>query len=660
MTARLMALAIVPLLAATIALHAHTGWTALTSWWLGNVVLAIALGVPGLLVAVKRPDNAIGWLLLAAALTTAVAAAGREYLAFGFLGGNAPGWLWIGWFSDSLYLYAMAVLPLTLMLFPDGLAMSRRARWALLLPLISVLVGTFGSLFGKDEVDVGGRQLRNPAQDWLPQWLATAADSLATLVFFVSLIVAIALLALRYRRSQHEVRLQMKWVVWSGAIAVVELGTEAIPNNTISPYTGSAASALLTSSLCIAILRHRLFDIDLVISRTLMFAALTAFVVAAYLLVVWAAGEALGEPVQVGPGLVGTALVAVAFAPARQRLQRWVDRLMYGERKNPYRVMTQLSQRLDADHGQGELAVVVATLTQALKLPYAGILAPDGSLLAESGRRVGDVVEHSLTYQGSAVGTMLVQPRDGKPGFDRAERQFLADLARQVGAAVHAVRLSADVQASRLRLVNAKEEERRRLRRDLHDGLGPKLAALGLKVDAARVLMADQPARSRAVLDDVKADIRCTIDDIRRLVYGLRPPALDELGLVAALRECAQRFDSGGQDCPTITMHAPQQLPALPAAVEVAAYWIVNEAVTNVVRHAQARRCELRLSFDGALCLAITDDGAGLPDGWRPGVGSSSMAERAAELGGSLTVGARQGCAGTEVRARIPVVEAVP
>jgi signal transduction histidine kinase len=195
--------------------------------------------------------------------------------------------------------------------------------------------------------------------------------------------------------------------------------------------------------------------------------------------------------------------------------------------------------------------------------------------------------------------------------------------------------------------------ERLRLRRDLHDGLGPKLAALGLKLDAARSLVGTRPDETREMLGAVKADIRETIDDIRRLVYGLRPPALDELGLAGAIRECVQRFSAGGG--PQILVDAPDRLPPLPAAVEVAAYWIANEAVTNVVRHARARRCDVRLELAGDLLLTVRDDGVGLPECWRAGVGTSSMAERAGELGGELRMRARADRPGTEVFARVPL-----
>jgi signal transduction histidine kinase len=523
--------------------------------------------------------------------------------------------------------------------------------------VVAAALGLFGSLFATDNaVDVQGRTLRNPARHAFPAPVSLVAQNVGTLLFFGSVVLAIGVLVLRYRRSDREVRLQMKWVVWAGAIGLVEMATELVPGNDVSTYSGPVASGLLTASICIAILRHRLFDIDVVINRTLVFATLTLLVAGLYIAVVAAFGAALGTPTRMGPGLVATAFVAVAFAPARARVQRRVDRLVYGERRNPYQVMTTLGERLQRDDGTEELMVVVQTVTQALKLPYAAIFGPSGEPLAETGDPGAGMTELTLTYQGVAMGQLLVRPREPR-GLSRDEQRLLADIARQIGAAVNAVRLSADLQASRRKLVSAKEEERRRLRRDLHDGLGPKLAALGLKLDTAHALADSHPARSKDVLVRVKDDIRHTIDDVRRLVYALRPPALDELGLVEALRECGERFGNGAS-VPTITVTAPDDLPPLPAAVEVAAYWIVNEALTNVVRHAGATQCEVRLRLSGAarsaLELTVCDDGVGLPPAWRAGVGTSSMRERAAELGGSVDVRPRSGGRGTEVHAHVP------
>jgi two-component system, NarL family, sensor kinase len=248
--------------------------------------------------------------------------------------------------------------------------------------------------------------------------------------------------------------------------------------------------------------------------------------------------------------------------------------------------------------------------------------------------------------------------RSGETGFRSDELRLLEDLGRQAGTAINAIRLRDDLARSRERLVVAREEERRRLRRDLHDGLGPSLAAIGLRAEASAATLGSDPAGARHLLDELGGDVRVALTDVRRLVDGLRPPALDELGLVEAVRQQAARLEGDGSaGAPTISVDAdPQPLPALTAAVEVAAYRIAVEAVTNVVRHAGATTC--RVLFDatggGALSLEIVDDGRGLPSGVVPGVGLESMRERADELGGTIVVEAAEG-GGTSVIARLPL-----
>jgi signal transduction histidine kinase len=254
---------------------------------------------------------------------------------------------------------------------------------------------------------------------------------------------------------------------------------------------------------------------------------------------------------------------------------------------------------------------------------------------------------------------LLLGPRAPGESFSSADRRLLDDLAREAGVAVHAVRLTtnlqkmtADLQHSRERLVTTREEERRRLRRDLHDGLGPTLASLSQLIDTARVLVARDPDAAVTLLGDVKDQIKLTITDIRRLVYALRPPVLDELGLVSAIGEHIGRYNqpNGLQ----VSINAPDHLPLLPAAVEVAAYHIALEALTNVARHANAQTCCIRLSLESGLCLEITDDGDGLPADFHTGVGLTSMRERAAELGGEFKI--EPGTThGTRVWARLPL-----
>ena len=328
---------------------------------------------------------------------------------------------------------------------------------------------------------------------------------------------------------------------------------------------------------------------------------------------------------------------------------------MYGERDDPYAVLSRLGQRLEAALApDAALNTVVQTVAQALKLPYAEISLKqgDGFLTAASyGDPADETLPLPLTYGAELVGRLNLAPRAPGEEFSSSDRRLLEDLARQAGVAAHAARLTADLQRSRERLVTAREEERRRLRRDLHDGLGPQLAAQTLKVGSARSLYGRDPAAADALLSELETNMEAAISDIRRLVYNLRPPALDELGLDGAIRESAAQYATNGLK---ISVDTPQTLPSLPAAVEVAAYRIVQEALTNVVRHAAASECVIRLGLDGELELEITDDGIGLPEDRGAGIGLSSMRERAMELSGTCVVEPSLP-EGTRVLARLPL-----
>jgi len=345
--------------------------------------------------------------------------------------------------------------------------------------------------------------------------------------------------------------------------------------------------------------------------------------------------------------LFATGLISVLFQPLRTRLQRVINRLIYGERDEPYAVLSRLSRRLEATLApEAVLPTIVETVAQALKLPYAAIVLQQGEALtiaASYGLAQDKPVRLPLVYQSEQVGELVLAPRTPGESFTPADRALLDDLARQAGMAAHAVcltteikRLTVALQHSHEHLITACEEERRRLRRDLHDGLGPQLASLTLKLETARNRLAHDPLADM-LLSDLAQRTQATVVDIRRLVYSLRPPALDELGLVAALRELSL------QSSDQVSMHldVPDCLPELPAEVEVVVYRIAQEALTNVVRHAHARHCTIRLSLNeraGRLTLEVRDDGGGMTPESKKGVGLVSMRERAEELGGTLTM----------------------
>jgi signal transduction histidine kinase len=476
----------------------------------------------------------------------------------------------------------------------------------------------------------------------------------------------------RYVSSPAE-RQQTKWVVFGlvsaglGAIAF-ELSIPGSPLGQFGPLLALALEAglfgsllLIPLSIGVAILRFRLWDIDIVINRTLVYGALSAIVVALYTLIVVALGVLFQTRADLAVSLVATGVVAVLFAPLRERLQRGANRLMYGEREDPYAVLSRLGRRLEATIApKAALETIVETVAQALKVPYAAInLRQDGgqfATAAEHGTPRGEPLVLPLVYRRETVGHLIVSPRAPGEIFSPEDVRLLEDLARQVGVVVHAFRLTADLQHSRERLVTTREEERRRLRRDLHDGLGPTLGYLTLGLDTACRLFTQDPKGAEALLQELKTQTQEAISEVRRLVYDLRPPALDDLGLIPAIRQQAanhgllvedllsskgSRWANGNNNGLVFLVEASEDLPLLPAAVEVACYRIAREAIANATRHSGASSCHVSLSLDeanGSLELEVADDGVGVAEDRNAGVGMISMRERAEELGGTLTI----------------------
>jgi signal transduction histidine kinase len=563
---------------------------------------------------------------------------------------------------NLLHFLGSACFSLLLYLFPDGRFVPRWTRWVALIWIVWLLP-------------------RYWFQDWPPPgtWLVWPG----LIVWLGSLGTAIYSQAYRYRHISNMVQKQQtKWVVFgivtaltsflsfNLAVSAIALPSPESAGELVVLMVGAAlmygALLLIPLSIGVAILRYRLFDIDILINRTLVYSALTVSVVGIYVLVVGYLSvlfRTAGGQSQLAISVLATGLVALLFQPLRERLQRGINHLMYGERDDPYAVLSRLGQRLEATLApEAVLPTIVETVKESLKLPYAAItLRQDDSfaVAAASGTPIDEALRLPLVYQNETVGQLLLGPRAPGESFSSADRRLLDDLAREAGVAVHAVRLTThlqrmaeDLQRSRQHLVSTREEERRRMRRDLHDGLGPTLASLIQLIDTARVLVGRDPDAAVTLLSDVKDQIKVTIADIRRLVYALRPPVLDELGLVSAIGEHIGRYNqpNGLQ----VLLDAPDHLPLLPAAVEVAAYHIALEALTNVAQHANAQICRIRLSLENGLCLEVTDDGDGLPTDNHAGVGLTSMRERAAELGGELRIEPGRPH-GTRVWARLPL-----
>jgi signal transduction histidine kinase len=462
----------------------------------------------------------------------------------------------------------------------------------------------------------------------------------------------------------------VKWLAYAGILVIAGMVVGSIlvsiwPDSPVaeelSIVISSAAITGIVVATGIAILRYRLWDIDIIINRTLVYMSLSGLIVGMYVVIVGSLGGLFQTSSTLPVSLLATGIVAMLFQPLRERLQRTVNRFMYGERDEPYRVLGRLSERLETVVvSQSVLPTIVETVAEALKLPYAAIALREGRRFViaaeyvptpDANGKPEKIEKLPLVYQSETIGQLMLAPRVRGEQFSQKDRHLLETIARQAGVAAFNVRLTQDLQRSREQLVTTREEERRRLRRDLHDGLGPALAATSFKLDAIYNVADHNPAVVKKLVTELKTQMQEALRDIRRIAYDLRPPALDELGLVGALREhIASHNQTQGLQ---ITLETPENLPLLPAAIEVAAYRIALEAITNISRHAGASRGIVRVLLADGLCLEITDDGCGLPASARAGVGLTSMRERAEELGGTCTIDALpQG--GTGVIARLP------
>lgn len=490
-------------------------------------------------------------------------------------------------------------------------------------------------------------------------WLATVGMLIASLVSFLHAVCT-------QRDSISRSQLQ-----WAGCglfvgIALMLLVLPAANGIVAPPLLARLIGAgfqlgftVLGVALAIAILRYRLFEIDLIINRALVYAALTTSVVAIYVLVVGYLGWLFRTEGNLTLSLIATGLIAVGFAPARQLVQRGVNRLLYGERDEPYRVLLRLGQQLETAAAPSVvLAQAAETLARSLKLPYVAIVhhAEDESrVLAVTGTAPAEVMQVPLTYAGAAVGRLVVAPRDPFASLSRADRRLLAEVARPISVVAHAAALQNRLEQARLRLVTERGEARRRLGSDLHDRIGHQLVAATRQVERASLLVDEGQHGARVLLNDITQQLRSVAQEVRELAHELFPPELALLGLVEAIRERALAYAH-------LPVHvvAPSELPRLPAEVEAALYAITLEALTNIDKHARASRCVIRFQITDGIAqsgqqleLVVCDDGAGLSAGAARGVGLLSMQARAIEVGGTCQIDSRPE-QGTSVLVRIP------
>jgi signal transduction histidine kinase len=616
-----------------------------------GVAVVAAFCVTGAVVIAARPRHRIGWLLLGGGVTWAIGNAGVDLATYAVA---HPGTLSaisvyalggavvrdVGWFAVILG------LPI---FFPTGHIAGSRWRW---LPrsLVVVIVASVVSTLAASDANLRLDGWDNPLVLPHALWFVDPLGFLLSLPF--ALVVAggaVAQLRWRWRQGTDLERQQIRFVAMFAGVPVLAGPLSFLPG--APPYLFTVAVLPLPMAVGYAVLARGLYDLRTAANRTAVWILLSALVAGLYALVIAGVGGVLDLGTVTFLPAVAVGVVAVSFAPLRDTLQRGVNQLLFGRWHEPYEVLARLGQRLEATADVDRLLREATSELAALGLRRVRIENAHGQVLAESanddrGEREADDEIPLLVY-GERVGTL----RFGQPAtrLRPADRRLLEDLAVHLSAVLHDHRLTEELQRALERVVLAREEERRRLRRDLHDGLGPALAGHLLRLDViAREVGPDSPVSE--LVRALREELRATVLDVRRVVEGLRPPALDELGLPSAVEQAVHRLTAGTGLQVEVSIAS---LPSLTAAAEVAAFRIVTEAVTNVVRHSQAGWCRVTLEpGPGLLRLVVEDDGVGIGSPTSSGNGLHTMRERAEEMRGCLTVTSIEG---TRVVAELPI-----
>nr|WP_055509219.1 sensor histidine kinase [Nonomuraea pusilla] len=626
-----------------------------------SALAGLAQLVPGTLLLRRLPRHPVAWALTGFGLLWLANGFAESWSTYAvYADPGAPGAAAAYWFYSRLGAALLLGLPLLILLFPDG-RLPRAPLWRRLSVASLVLTGLLPALLVTAPMSVMERyhsaalppEITRLGLDAfavpLPYAAWKPALDVAYAAVLVSVVVPFAVLVRRYRAAGQERRAQIRWLVWAALVDLLVLFTPLTLPPQVPGVLLAVAIALTCAAVVVAVTKYRLYDVDRLLSATLAYGALGAAVVLVDVAVFTVAGSVLGER---DSALAAIAIVAVVYAPLRTWLWRLARRLVRGTGGDPYAAVSTLAERLElATDPDQQLVAVARTLAEAFRLSYVRveIERPGGERSAvERGSPRGPRVSLPVAYRGETVGRLVLCRTD----LTDRDQRLLGDLVRQAAAAARASELSTDLQRIRARLVMAREEERRRLRRDLHDGLGPSLGAAALRIEAARNLAGTDPEQADRILEQTAAEVAGVLADVRRLVHDLRPPALDELGVLGAIEQQADRFRSPALK---VAVDGEGPLDMLPAAVEVAAYRIVSEALANAARHSGAARCAIRLSVrEGRLDVAVRDDGAGIGPDVAAGVGMLSLRERATELGGDCAVSCPPE-GGTLVTARLPL-----
>jgi signal transduction histidine kinase len=634
----------------------------------------------GALLAWKRPANPIGWLLSATGLSYALATVGLLLLQFPRTRalGN-----WLGW----LFFLGIGFVVFVLLLFPTGSLPSRRWRLVAWAAAAAIAAWVLGNAFAPTLISSGPPPVRNPLGVGGPAGhVFDVLGGAGGLLIVATGLAAIVSLVFRYRRARTVEREQLKWLVYAGglivaallAVIVIEhwLGPGAAANN-LQNITSSGSVTLVPVAIGIAVFRYHLYDIDVVINKTLVYGSLAVFITGVYVAIVVGIGSLAqrGARPSLGLSIVATAVVAIAFQPVRAWVQRLANRLVYGRRATPYQVLADFAGRMAGAYAAEDLlprmARILAEGTAATRADvwlksgdtfHDGAAWPSGApSLPPARATAADVPAYAaadrilpVRHQGEVLGALSVSKRPGE-SLTPTEDRLLADLAAQVGLVLKNAGLREqllarleEIQASRQRLVAAQDEERRRIERNIHDGAQQQLVALAIKLSITESMIGTDTDGEREMLAELRQDAAGAVEDLRDLARGIYPPLLASAGLTAALEAQARK-------APVPTSVTANGVGRYPQEVEAAVYFCVLEALQNVAKYAGASRAEVALAASGHdLRFEVADDGAGFDPASRGyGTGLQGMADRLHAHGGSLVVRSSPG-AGTTILGRLP------
>ncbi|HEY1322975.1 MAG TPA: ATP-binding protein [Streptosporangiaceae bacterium] len=643
----------------------HRVSAALTGWddALG-LVTDLAVPVVGFVLASRRPANRIGWLFLAAGLALAVRAFAHHYGLHALVAapGSLPGGRAAMWVSNWVWVIPLAMLAFAFLLFPTGLLRSPRWRPAAWFVGGAFALATAGAIVAATHI------WSHPFATSFRQLGNLAVVTMTYVLMFAGLVVGVAALVVRFARSNGEERLQLKWFAAAAVLVLVMLAVTFPASLAIANVLGDLAFLCLFVAVAVAVLKYRLYDIDLVISKAVLYGSLAVFITAVYAGLVVGVGTLVGNRRSPLLTALAAAVVAVAFQPARQRAGRLANRVVYGRRATPYQVLSDFARRIGGTYaaedvlpqmahtvadGTGAEAVVVWLRIGDEFRPEAssdGSALPPGLPVAGQALPAlpGSDLNVPIVHQGELLGAISVTMPKDEP-LRPAGQQLVADVASQAGLALANAGLIEDLRTSRQRLVTAQDEARRRLERNIHDGAQQDLVALGINLKLAGLAVAGDPARAGQVFSELQAEAAGALENLRDLARGIYPPLLADLGLAAALNAQA------GKSMVPVTVES-DGIGRFAQDTEAAVYFCCLEALQNTAKYAHATQVRICLQAQHAtLRFTVSDDGAGYDARRTPlGSGLRNMADRLAALGGRLEIQSAPG-QGTTITGHLPV-----